>query len=120
MADPGPCPHAHTQLIAEDEHEKYVECLDCGAIFEAGEIKNPLELPRVPLRRLSVPVFLRLIQLDEFCAGQDVWRKYSVPRRAERHKASETNCLFAGQLEGERRGFLRDKETMCEGEKGSF
>jgi transcription initiation factor TFIIIB Brf1 subunit/transcription initiation factor TFIIB len=41
MADPIACPHAHTQLIAEDEHEKYVECLDCGAILEAGEMKNP-------------------------------------------------------------------------------
>jgi hypothetical protein len=45
MADSAPCPHAHTQLIAEDEHEKYVECLDCGAILEAGEMKNPSSFP---------------------------------------------------------------------------
>jgi hypothetical protein len=45
VTDPGPCQHARTQLIAEDEHEKYVECLDCGAILEAGEMKNPSSFP---------------------------------------------------------------------------
>ena len=33
MTSPTKCVHAHTRLIAEDEHEKYVECLDCGAIL---------------------------------------------------------------------------------------
>ncbi|HEV2617324.1 MAG TPA: hypothetical protein VGU63_12035 [Candidatus Acidoferrales bacterium] len=31
------CPHNHTILIAKDEHEEYVECLDCGEIFEVAE-----------------------------------------------------------------------------------
>ena len=34
------CPHQRTQVIAQDKDAKYVECLDCGAILEAGEIKD--------------------------------------------------------------------------------
>lgn len=37
MNDPASCPHARTQLIAKDSDAEYVECLDCGAILEAGE-----------------------------------------------------------------------------------
>ena len=33
-----PCPHRRTQLIAKDSDAQYVECLDCGAILEAGEM----------------------------------------------------------------------------------
>jgi uncharacterized Zn finger protein len=33
------CSHKRTRVIAEDENAKYVECLDCGAILEAGEVK---------------------------------------------------------------------------------
>jgi len=35
--DPATCRHARTQLIAKDSDAEYVECLDCGAILEAGE-----------------------------------------------------------------------------------
>jgi len=38
MNDPAICRHARTQLVAKDEHAEYVECLDCGAILEAGEL----------------------------------------------------------------------------------
>jgi hypothetical protein len=38
MADPADCKHKRTQLIAKDEEAQYVECLDCGAILEAGEL----------------------------------------------------------------------------------
>lgn len=31
------CPHTRTILIAKDEHEEYLECLDCGEIFEIAE-----------------------------------------------------------------------------------
>lgn len=31
------CPHTRTILIAKDEHEEYLECLDCGEIFEVAE-----------------------------------------------------------------------------------
>ena len=41
MLTPQPaCQHKRTQLIAKDEDAQYVECLDCGEILEAGELKN--------------------------------------------------------------------------------
>ncbi|MGA7793856.1 MAG: hypothetical protein WCA19_12530 [Candidatus Acidiferrales bacterium] len=41
MNDPAPCRHARTQLIAKDSDSEYVECLDCGAILESGELLEP-------------------------------------------------------------------------------
>jgi hypothetical protein len=41
MSELPTCRHPHRRVIAEDEHEKYFECLDCGEIFEAGEIERP-------------------------------------------------------------------------------
>ena len=41
MNDPATCRHAHTQLIAKDSDAEYVECLDCGAILESGELPEP-------------------------------------------------------------------------------
>jgi len=41
MSDPTSCPHSHTQLIAKDSDSEYVECLDCGAILESGELPEP-------------------------------------------------------------------------------
>ena len=41
MNDPTTCKHTHTQLIAKDQNAEYVECLDCGVIFEAEEINEP-------------------------------------------------------------------------------
>jgi hypothetical protein len=38
MNDPVSCRHARTQLIAKDSDAEYVECLDCGAILESGEL----------------------------------------------------------------------------------
>jgi hypothetical protein len=42
MSDPikPNCKHAQTRVISEDSDSKYVECLDCGAILEAGELKD--------------------------------------------------------------------------------
>jgi Zn ribbon nucleic-acid-binding protein len=34
------CEHKHTRIIAQDNEAKYVECLDCGEILEAGELKE--------------------------------------------------------------------------------
>lgn len=31
------CQHRRTLLIAKDEHEEYLECLDCGEIFDPAE-----------------------------------------------------------------------------------
>lgn len=38
MLDPA-CQHERTRLIAQDKDCRYVECVDCGEIFEAGELK---------------------------------------------------------------------------------
>ena len=38
------CPHQRTQLIAKDSEAHYVECLDCGAILETGELKQSQEM----------------------------------------------------------------------------
>ena len=39
-----PCSHTRRQVIAQDEVLKFVECLDCGEIFESDELA---ELPGV-------------------------------------------------------------------------
>jgi hypothetical protein len=36
--DPTACAHRRTRLIAKDQDAEYVECLDCGALLEAGEV----------------------------------------------------------------------------------
>ncbi len=41
MQDPSQCKHQRVRVVAEDEFEKYLECLDCGAILEAGEMEKP-------------------------------------------------------------------------------
>ena len=38
MPESATCRHEHTQLIAKDNEAEYIECLDCGAILETGEI----------------------------------------------------------------------------------
>jgi hypothetical protein len=35
-----PCKHTRTRIIAKDNDAQYVECLDCGSILEAGELKD--------------------------------------------------------------------------------
>lgn len=41
MAEPTNCKHAQTRVIAKDQDAEYVECLDCGAILETGELPEP-------------------------------------------------------------------------------
>lgn len=41
MTDPQTCKHPRTQLVAKDQDAEYVECLECGAILEAGELPEP-------------------------------------------------------------------------------
>lgn len=38
MPESAICRHERTQLIAKDNEAEYLECLDCGAILETGEI----------------------------------------------------------------------------------
>jgi hypothetical protein len=40
MTPPLTCKHERVKLIAEDEYEKYVECVDCGVILEVGEMEQ--------------------------------------------------------------------------------
>jgi hypothetical protein len=35
-----PCKHTRTRVIAADNDGQFLECLDCGAILEAGELKE--------------------------------------------------------------------------------
>ena len=37
MDNPVSCRHTRTKLIAKDSDAEYLECLDCGVIFEAEE-----------------------------------------------------------------------------------
>jgi hypothetical protein len=37
------CPHPRTRLIAKDQDEQYVECLDCGEIVATGEMEKPAQ-----------------------------------------------------------------------------
>ena len=34
------CKHPRVQIVAREEDEEFVECLECGAIFEASEFKD--------------------------------------------------------------------------------
>jgi hypothetical protein len=40
LVEPSRCKHLRTQVIARDQDSQYVECLDCGEILEADELKN--------------------------------------------------------------------------------
>ena len=48
MPENSVCPHRRTQLIAKDDDAEYVECLDCGAILEHGELATAQAVPDTP------------------------------------------------------------------------
>ena len=35
-----PCKHLRVQIVSRDEEAEYVECLECGEIFESSEFKD--------------------------------------------------------------------------------
>jgi len=35
-----PCMHPRVQVVAREEDAEFVECLECGDIFEASEFKD--------------------------------------------------------------------------------
>lgn len=35
-----PCTHTRTRLIAQDDAATYLECLDCGELFEPAELEH--------------------------------------------------------------------------------
>jgi hypothetical protein len=37
---PQPCKHPRVQIVSRDEDAEFVECKDCGEIFESSEFKD--------------------------------------------------------------------------------
>ena len=37
---PLPCKHPRVQIVARDEDSEFVECKECGEVFEASEFKD--------------------------------------------------------------------------------
>jgi hypothetical protein len=35
-----PCKHPRVQIVAREEDEEFVECLECGEIFESSEFRD--------------------------------------------------------------------------------
>jgi hypothetical protein len=35
-----PCKHPRVQIVSRDEDAEFVECLECGEIFESSEFKD--------------------------------------------------------------------------------
>jgi hypothetical protein len=35
-----PCKHPRVQIVSRDQDSEYVECLECGDIFESSEFKD--------------------------------------------------------------------------------
>jgi hypothetical protein len=35
-----PCKHPRVQIVAREEDDEFVECLECGEIFESSEFKD--------------------------------------------------------------------------------
>jgi hypothetical protein len=34
------CRHPRVQVVSRDEDTEYVECLECGGVFESGEFRD--------------------------------------------------------------------------------
>jgi hypothetical protein len=39
-AAPQPCKHPRVQIVSRDEDSEFVECKECGEIFESSEFKD--------------------------------------------------------------------------------
>jgi hypothetical protein len=37
---PEQCRHPQVQIVSRDEESEYVECLECGDVFESSEFKD--------------------------------------------------------------------------------
>jgi len=35
-----PCKHPRVQIVSRDEEAEFVECLECGEIFESSEFRD--------------------------------------------------------------------------------
>ena len=38
--DPSPCKHPQVEIVSRDEDSEYVECKQCGEVFESSEFKD--------------------------------------------------------------------------------
>ncbi|MGA7560702.1 MAG: hypothetical protein WCF61_06845 [Terriglobales bacterium] len=39
-AGPEQCKHPRVQIVSRDEESEYVECQECGDVFESSELKD--------------------------------------------------------------------------------
>lgn len=39
-SSPEPCKHPRVQIVSRDEEAEYVECKECGDVFESSEFKD--------------------------------------------------------------------------------
>ena len=39
-ADPAKCKHPSVRVVAREEDSEFVECLECGEVFESSEFKD--------------------------------------------------------------------------------
>jgi hypothetical protein len=35
-----PCKHPRVQIVSRDEESEFVECIECGEVFESSEFKD--------------------------------------------------------------------------------
>ena len=42
------CKHPRVQIVARDEDSEFVECKECGEVFEASEFKDMAIEERIP------------------------------------------------------------------------
>jgi hypothetical protein len=38
--DRQPCKHPRVQIVSRDEEAEFVECMECGEVFESSEFKD--------------------------------------------------------------------------------
>jgi len=43
-----PCKHPRVQVVSRDEDAEFVECLECGEIFESSEFRDMSIEERMP------------------------------------------------------------------------
>jgi hypothetical protein len=43
-----PCQHPRVQIVSRDEDAEFVECLECGEIFESSEFRDMSIEERMP------------------------------------------------------------------------
>lgn len=48
--DPQSCKHPRVQIVSRDEDAEFVECKDCGEVFESSEFKD-MNIEETKLKR---------------------------------------------------------------------